>query len=184
MEAIPLPLDDTLSEPVWTTVVRDLSAVGHKLTYVILPRSSHALETLRQWDLWGPLLLCLFLATALSASAPAGQASLVFAAIFVIIWVGAAVVTLNAQLLGAGLSFFQTVCILGYCIFPLAVAALVTALAGSFAIKASMALVGFAWATAAALGFLWGAVPQTRRALCVYPVVLFYLSIAWIILVQ
>ena len=36
----------------------------------------------------------------LSITAPAGQTALVFAAVFVIVWVGAAVVTLNAQLLG------------------------------------------------------------------------------------
>jgi len=36
----------------------------------------------------------------LSISAPEGQASLVFAAVFVVVWCGAAVVTANAQLLG------------------------------------------------------------------------------------
>lgn len=36
----------------------------------------------------------------MSVSAPEGQASLVFAAVFVIVWCGAAVVTANAQLLG------------------------------------------------------------------------------------
>ena len=36
----------------------------------------------------------------LSFTAPQGQTALVFAAVFVVVWVGAAVVTLNAQLLG------------------------------------------------------------------------------------
>lgn len=36
----------------------------------------------------------------LSISAPTGQSSLVFAAVFVVVWCGAAVVTINAQLLG------------------------------------------------------------------------------------
>lgn len=44
---------------------------------------------------------------------------MVFATVFVIVWVGAAAVTLNAQLLGGSISFFQSVCILGYCVFPL-----------------------------------------------------------------
>ena len=51
------------------------------------------------------------------------NASIVFAAVFVVIWCGAAAVTLNAQLLGGNISFFQSVCILGYCVFPLTLSA-------------------------------------------------------------
>ena len=63
------------------------------------------------------------MSTTLSISAPSDSASLVFATVFVVVWAGAAAVTLNAQLLGGTLSFFQSVCILGYCIFPLTIAA-------------------------------------------------------------
>lgn len=51
-------------------------------------------------DLWGPLMVCLTLSIVLSFSAPTDQGSLVFAAVFVVVWCGAALVTLNAQLLG------------------------------------------------------------------------------------
>lgn len=64
------------------------------------------------------------LSSILSLTAPGDSASLVFAAVFVIVWVGAAAVTLNAQLLGGTISFFQSVCILGYCVFPLTLSAL------------------------------------------------------------
>ena len=77
-------------------------------------------------DLWGPLLVCLLLSTVLSMTAPGDSSSLVFATVFVIVWLGAAVVTVNAQLLGGTISFFQSVCILGYCVFPLTLAALVS----------------------------------------------------------
>ncbi len=50
---------------------------------------------------------------------------------FVIIWTGAAVVTFNAQVLGGHISFFQSVCILGYCVFPLTLAALVLLVVGA-----------------------------------------------------
>ena len=61
---------------------------------------------LRDWDLWGPLFLCLLLALTLSISSSPDQsleesATMVFALVFVIVWAGAAVITLNAQLLGA-----------------------------------------------------------------------------------
>lgn len=75
-------------------------------------------------DLWGPLLVCLLLSVILSFTAPGNSGSLVFAAVFVIVWFGAAAVTVNAQLLGGTISFFQSVCILGYCVFPLTLSAL------------------------------------------------------------
>lgn len=54
-------------------------------------------------DLWGPLLLCLLLASLLGLKAPNDQAPLVFAGVFVIIWCGAGVVTVNGKLLGGKL---------------------------------------------------------------------------------
>lgn len=92
----------TLNEPVSVTFMRDLRRVGRKLRTVLLPMQAEAetLRELRDWDLWGPLLLCLTLSVITSSGAPDGQKSLVFASVFVIVWVGAAVVTLNAQLLG------------------------------------------------------------------------------------
>ena len=76
-------------------------------------------------DLWGPLLVCLLLSSVLSFTAPGDTASLVFAAVFVIVWCGAAAVTINAQLLGGSISFFQSICILGYCVFPLTIASII-----------------------------------------------------------
>lgn len=58
----------TLDEPVSTTIMRDLRMVGSKLSHVLVPRGSggaaqeDTLRALRDWDLWGPLLLCLVLA--------------------------------------------------------------------------------------------------------------------------
>ena len=75
-------------------------------------------------DLWGPLLVCLLLSSVLSFTAPGDSASLVFAAVFVIVWCGAAAVTVNAQLLGGSISFFQSICILGYCVFPLTISSI------------------------------------------------------------
>lgn len=54
----------TLDEPVWTTISRDLKKVATKLKHVLVPvggQQSATLIELRDWDLWGPLLLCLAL---------------------------------------------------------------------------------------------------------------------------
>lgn len=131
-----------------TAQMRDLRQVYSKLRIVLLPigrdSSQSILQKLREckrWamlfaltialidcdragDLWGPLLVCLLLSSVLSISAPSDSSSLVFATVFVIVWCGAALVTVNAQLLGGSISFFQSVCILGYCVFPLTLASI------------------------------------------------------------
>lgn len=139
----------TLDEPVLTTIMRDLRQVGNKLRYVLLPasRQNDTLKELRNWDLWGPLLLCLVLSILLSLSAPVGQASLVFASVFVIVWAGAGVVTLNAQLLGGQISFFQSVCVLGYCIFPLVLAALLAMAWSNGIYRTILVVTALVWST-------------------------------------
>ena len=93
-------------------------------SFFLLLRNSIILYFSYLGDLWGPLLVCLLLSTILSFTAPSDSTSLVFATVFVIVWAGAVAVTLNAQLLGGSISFFQSVCILGYCVFPLTLSAL------------------------------------------------------------
>lgn len=174
----------SLDEPVSITLLRDLRAIGFKLKYVLLPKSTSddaELRELRNWDLWGPLLLCLLLSVVLSASAPSGQASLVFAAVFVVVWGGAAVVTLNSLLLGAKVGFFQSVCVLGYCMFPLVLAAVPCYFVSYAPIKFILVAVGFGWATKASAVFSAALVDESKKALSVYPVVLFYVALAWMI---
>ena len=83
-----IPQNVTLNEPVSTTLLRDLKAIGSKLKVVLLPfkRQEETIKELRNWDLWGPLLLCLALSIILSLTAPKDQSALVFAAVFVIVW--------------------------------------------------------------------------------------------------
>jgi hypothetical protein len=83
------------------------------------------IQSLKDWDLWGPLVLCLALAVLLSLKAPTNQSSLVFAAVFCSVWAGGTVVTVNAQLLGGTISFFQSLCVMGYSMFPMVIAAFI-----------------------------------------------------------
>merc|ERR1711988_1519234 len=156
--------------------------VGVKMKCVINPKAN-SVAVLKNWDLWGPLILCLALATMLSWTAPADQASLVFASVFVIVWCGAAIVTVNALLLGGNISFFQSVCVLGYCIFPLNIASVICLLGGHFFWRILVVAVCFFWSTGASLGFMGELVPPNRKALAVYPLFLFYTAIGWLILI-
>ena len=172
----------TLDEPVTVTIMRDVRMVGNKMMCVLNPRKAN-IQTLKDWDLWGPLILCLMLATLLSWFAPYEQASLVFASVFVIIWCGAAVVTVNALLLGGNISFFQSVCVLGYCIFPLNIASIICLVGGHIMWRIIVVAVCFFWSTGASLGFMGELVPPNRKALAVYPLFLFYTAIGWLILI-
>lgn len=145
------------------------------------------LEALRQWDLWGPLLICLALGVVLSFRAPVHQASAVFGAVFVAVWVGAAVVTVNAQLLGSTLSFFQSVCVLGYCVFPMFLSSILISVLqytplGVVWIDLVWISVGFVWSVRASSVFFGQVIDKGRRFLTVYPVFFFYTFLGWLIL--
>lgn len=118
-----------------------------------------------------------------------GQASIVFAAVFCAVWLGSAVVTVNAQLLGGTISFFQSVCVLGYCVFPMTMAAVCVDVfklipLGPLSMILDLAVLGvaFLWATRASAVFIGQYIVASRRVLAVFPVLFFYTFLAWLIL--
>ena len=145
------------------------------------------LKQLKDWDLWGPLVVCLALAVTLSFKAPTDQAALVFAAVFATVWVGGAAVTVNAQLLGGTVSFFQSLCVLGYSVFPLALAAMLIGVL-KIAVRTWLWLdmivigAGCVWALRVSSVFISLYVKPERRALALYPVLIFFLFLSWLIL--
>jgi len=176
---------DTLDEPVTTTIARDLLSIYSKLIQVLYPRKSTGREVLRDWDLWGPLLLCLCLGIMLSINAPSEQSLGVFTSVIVICSLGALAVTIQAKLLGGRVSFFQGLCVLGYCIAPLDIAALISCFVRVIWIRAPVALLAWAWCIWASVNFLDGTrIEQQRILLAVYPLLLFYFVLAWMILIQ
>merc|ERR1712118_107499 len=173
------PQMSTLDETVGETLMRDVKMVANKLQFVAFPRGGGVQQLGRDWDLWGPLVLCLLLSMILSWNAPNDQKALVFAAVFVIVWVGSAVITVNALLLGGTMSFFHSVCVIGYCVFPLDIAAILCTVWSNPVWKTIVVPVCFVWSTTASVGFLQDLVPPRRSLLALYPVSLLYLTISW-----
>lgn len=177
--------DDDFDEPVRETIMRDLRDVGHKFKHVVFPLKEGSNLLLRDWDLWGPLLLCMVVGAILHE----GQGGPHFTQFFVLFWMGSAVVTLNNKLLGGTISFFQSVCVLGYCIAPLVGALLFCRIvlistqgAFLFALRFVVTLVAFGWSSRAAMCFIGDTAPSDRRFLAVYPMVLFYFIISWLVI--
>lgn len=146
----------------------------------------------------GPLVFCLVLSLFLSV-AKGDQASLVFSGVFCIVWIGEAAVTLQIKLLGGKMyvsqhqaihflltnlcastssSFFQSICIIGYTLFPLVIAALLSALGLPTIARIPVYLVLVAWSLAAGVSILGGSgVVRNRVGIAVYPLFVFYIAI-------
>uniref|UniRef100_A0A915BAQ9 Protein YIPF n=1 Tax=Parascaris univalens TaxID=6257 RepID=A0A915BAQ9_PARUN len=176
---------DTLNEPVWDTIRRDLRMVGAKFGQVLVPRNDQQL--LRDWDLWGPLFICVFISLLLQG-ADGGKGPR-FTEVFSLTFFGSVIVTLNIKLLGGHISFFQSLCVLGYCLLPPATAAMICKLLEMkeqtsmlFALRLLVTGIGFIWATYASMAFLSGSQPERRKLLSVYPIFLFYFVVSWIII--
>lgn len=101
----------TLDEPVTVTILRDVKAVGYKFGHVFFPKKSNLL--LKDWDLWGPLGLCIFLAILLQGNSSYDERAPEFASLFALFTCGAIVVTINTKLLSGKISFLQSICVLG-----------------------------------------------------------------------
>lgn len=68
---------------------------------------NHIMLKLPLGDLWGPLVLCTFMATVLQGEGSHNvDGGPEFAEVFVIVWIGAMVVTLNSKLLGGHMLVF------------------------------------------------------------------------------
>ncbi|KAH0322137.1 Yip1-domain-containing protein, partial [Aureobasidium melanogenum] len=135
-------------------------------------------EGLRDWDLWGPLVFCLLLSFLLSRGAQDEQKSIVFSGVFATVWIGEAVVTLQIKLLGGSISFFQSVCIIGYTLFPLVIASMLSAIGLPMIARIPVYIVLVAWSLAAGVSILGGSgVVKNRVGIAVFPLLVFYIGL-------
>ena len=149
-------------------------------------------QLFKDWDLWGPLLFCLLLATLLSLQIDVSNQGITFGFIFSFVWIGAVVTSLNASLCRVPFPVFPTVCILGYCIAPLCINALIICLISLpvrsatvtpiwlILIKALLSIFACVWSCSAALSFLEYLTPEDKKELILFPIVLFFVFLTWI----
>ena len=221
---------NTLDEPIWETIKRDVIRIYRNLIMVVFPFKDRSQQSaaLRNWDLWGPMVFTLGLAIMLSigAAKPSStfsvrrrhrrcsaccpyqnpmHAYIGFVSsdplstslpsslpllpnptqlVFGLISIGAIVLTVNVVLLGGTIGFFQSLCLLGYCLFPLDAAALVCLLVSSVIVKWIVVPIGIAWSSWASVPFIAGAVPTNRSALAVYPLCLLYACVGWLAIIK
>lgn len=129
-------------------------------------------------------------------TASSEQKTIVFSGVFALIWIGEAVVTAQIKLLGGNMygtllsrlgnadqasfysSFFQSVCIIGYTLFPLVIAALLSAVHLPMIARIPVYIVLVAWSLAAGISILGGSgVVKNRVGIAVYPLFVFYVGL-------
>ena len=169
---------ETLDEPIMDTFKRDLYRICYKLKHVVIPSlNAKKKEELHNWDLWGPLLFCLLLATALTTSkSDTGKG---FLYIFIIVWIGSIILTFNCQFLGAKIGICQMSCLLGYCLFPISFAAIIIAIFNirKASVKVIISIIAFVWSCFSSIGFISSLIEPKRKMIAVFPVFLFYLCL-------
>jgi len=176
-------IDNTLNESILTTIYRDLSLISIKLKYVIKPYGSKEKKNyhIKQWDLWGPLLLNMLLACTLAFNSE--EKSQMVILIFVIFWIGGVIIYLNANFLGVKSSIFQILCLLGYCLFPLNLSAFfVTLLNIKSVLRFIIVLITCLWSIFSSSDFFNQLTNKEQKYLVEYPCILFYLYISWFII--
>ncbi|WVO13445.1 hypothetical protein L204_101061 [Cryptococcus depauperatus] len=177
--------EPTLDEPVSTTVMRDLKSIYSKLTLILYPPQGGHHQLLRDWDLWGPLVICLAFAIILSVDAPQDQSMQVFSLVVSLITVGSVIITVNSKLLGGKVSFFQSLCVLGYALAPILVASIIAFFVRNIFVRIPVTLACWAWSVWASMNFFNGTqLPESRTFLAVYPMCLFFFVLSWMIIIQ
>ena len=90
----------------------------------------------------------------------------------------ASVIALHGAQLMLGRSFFQSVCIIGYTLFPLVIAALLSAVNLFMIARIPVYIVLVIWSLAAGVSILGGSgVIKNRVGLAVFPLLVFYVGL-------
>jgi hypothetical protein len=121
------------------------------------------------------------MSTILAITAPSGQTTMLFTGVFSILTFGGGVATLNVMLLSRTIGFFPSLCALGYCLFPLSIASLISLVFSWVLVKVVVIPAAWWWSITSLARFFGPQIPGDRKMLGLYPCALLYAILAWII---
>lgn len=188
----------TLDESISKTFKRDIDRIVSNVKNVLDAKrvflgnrnsngeenSQQQQQPLRDWDLYGPLIFVLLFGVCLSSSAGGGSSSktksdagTIFSVVFATVAFGAFALTLNVKFLGGKIIFLQAMSLIGYCIFPLDMSAVLCWVSANSWYRFFVVGLGVTWSCGASVPFVSAAVVEERKALAVYPMVLLYVTL-------
>ena len=187
----------TLDESISKTFKRDIDRIVSNVKNVLDAKrvflgnrrsngeeNSYQQQPLRDWDLYGPLIFVLLFGVCLSSSAGGGSSSktksdagTIFSVVFATVAFGAFALTLNVKFLGGKIIFLQAMSLIGYCIFPLDLSAVLCWVSTNSWYRFFVVGLGVTWSCGASVPFVSAAVVEERKALAVYPMVLLYVTL-------
>uniref|UniRef100_A0A0N5C3T7 Protein YIPF n=1 Tax=Strongyloides papillosus TaxID=174720 RepID=A0A0N5C3T7_STREA len=176
---------DTLNESIRDSIMRDVNSIVDTFKQVLYPKGDTR-EIMKNWNLWAPLFICVTLALLLLGENKGPD----FTQLFILTFFGSWIVTWNIKFLGGKISFFQAICIMGYCLVPQCVAALTfKVLTGQvmgqkfmFFIRLLITFACFIWSAICSTHFFVDESLSSKRLLILYPILLYFLAVSWLVI--
>ena len=95
------------------------------------------------------------------------------------------IITLNAKFISYFRSLLQTLCILGYCIFPVIIggAIVLIFIPANIAliVKLGICLGAFFWSSSSSISFIGDIVKDDKKLLAVFPIYLFFFGCCYLL---
>lgn len=176
---------NSLKEPIKATLKRDVETIYTKLKFFFnfnAPINSHMEHEIRNYDLWGPFVF--FLMFAVTSSLHQRSVEGVFTVVIMVLTFGSFILTVNSKLLNVNLSILQGVSLIGYSMFPMNIASLFTCIFYFLPAMLKAAVAIFCAFCSIRCGHrVVDCIAQKDKVYLVgFPLVIFYLSLCWIII--
>lgn len=153
--------------------------------------SSSGIQTkineIRDWDLYGPLIITLLLTLLLSLKQNFRDTEKTFSLVFFFVVFGSLLVAINAKLTGVKFSIFFYACVIGYSLSPFLVAQVASILFEGVLTKVGTSIVTgicYIMVMKSVNSLFVSTLPEKKHFLVMYPVSLFFLFFAFIIVLQ
>jgi hypothetical protein len=154
---------------------RHLREVEAKLR-LLINLTAQSETALRDWDLWGLFMLCLFL----TVRVPNGQTFALFSGVFSIVTFRG-VAPVNVVLMGRSVAFFQSLSVIGYCLLPMSRSALVCVVLPWLLVAVIVLSATLWWSVKSLARFFGHQFPADRNVIGLCPCALLYAAVGWFI---
>lgn len=174
---------DTLDEPLKDTIMRDLERIYFKCKHVLIPNpkfSDQKKIEIQNWDLWGPLIICLVLCCILSFKDSQTTAASTFTVLFGFLVFGSLAISLNCYFLEIRFGICQSACLIGYCILPFVIFSLINCFIPTrklWFVRLILIILAIVWSCFSSLGFVSSLAPKEKKFIVLYPFILFYIAL-------